>query len=430
MQKPTKEQLQKLYPNASADYISEHIDRKMLLIEAEDDIIAQIENLINQFQEQIVGVLLLPTGDKPKLIQAKIADMEFQLANIEVDSIIQLHEYSGYLYQWLLEKYFGDNPVQETGGEQQTQSSIARKKLVKQDIQKMVSQTVTRNQNISTSVNGALESLQSDISRLGASESVNLSDVKRAFNKAKSQIVNSTRSILQQSVYDAESNTNIYVSDDYDIVYYRVEILDSSICMNCMQVDGSINTTPLGLLHKNCRGIDVVLLKDLETGKYYDTNHQGYGYKMKTKSFEQKFESLSEKQKRRMLGKSNYELYATGKLSPDDFLSNGRQITNAEAKIKVELNGIKRAINTPQKATNLANSMEQLFNNKPIAKMTQEELLAYEKCLGLQRQLYENVPKKAYSKSKPMQSYIDAIDAKYDEINKVRNNRNKKKGVK
>lgn len=419
-QKPTKEQLRKMYPSASPEYISEHLDRKLLLIEAEDNVIVQLDKIVTQFQEQIVGILMLPTGDKPKLIQSKISDMEFQIANLEVDSIIQLHEYSGYLYQWLLEKYFGENPVQEVGGEQDT-SSVQRKKLVKQDVQKMVSQTVSRNQNISTSISGALKSLQSDINRLGASENINIADINRAFNNARRQMSSSTRSILQQSVYDAESNTNIYVSDDYQIVYYRVEVLDSAICMNCLQVDGSINDHPLGLLHKNCRGIDVILLKDLETGKYYDTAHKGYGHKLKTKTFEQKFESLSEKQKRNMLGKSNYEMYATGQLSPQDFLSNGRQITNAEAKIKVELNGLRSSINTPQKATNLANYMESMFN-KPIGKMTSEELLAYEKCLGLQRQLYENVPTKAYTKSKPKQSYIDAIDAKYDEINKLRQN--------
>lgn len=419
-QKPTKEQLRKMYPSASPEYISEHLDRKLLLIEAEDNVIVQLDKIVTQFQEQIVGILMLPTGDKPKLIQSKISDMEFQIANLEVDSIIQLHEYSGYLYQWLLEKYFGESPVQEMGGEQDT-SSVQRKKLVKQDVQKMVSQTVSRNQNISTSISGALKSLQSDINRLGASENINIADINRAFNNARRQMSSSTRSILQQSVYDAESNTNIYVSDDYQIVYYRVEVLDSAICMNCLQIDGSINDHPLGLLHKNCRGIDVILLKDLETGKYYDTAHKGYGHKLKTKTFEQKFESLSEKQKRSILGKSNYEMYATGQLSPQDFLSNGRQITNAEAKIKVELNGLRSSINTPQKATNLANYMESMFN-KPIGKMTSEELLAYEKCLGLQRQLYGNVPTKAYTKSKPKQSYIDAIDAKYDEINKLRQN--------
>lgn len=419
-QKPTKEQLRKMYPSASPEYISEYLDRKLLLIEAEDNVIVQLDKIVTQFQEQIVGILMLPTGDKPKLIQSKISDMEFQIANLEVDSIIQLHEYSGYLYQWLLEKYFGESPVQEMGGEQDT-SSVQRKKLVKQDVQKMVSQTVSRNQNISTSISGALKSLQSDINRLGASENINIADINRAFNNARRQMSSSTRSILQQSVYDAESNTNIYVSDDYQIVYYRVEVLDSAICMNCLQVDGSINDHPLGLLHKNCRGIDVILLKDLETGKYYDTAHKGYGHKLKTKTFEQKFESLSEKQKRSMLGKSNYEMYATGQLSPQDFLSNGRQITNAEAKIKVELNALRSSINTPQKATNLANYMESMFS-KPIGKMSSEELLAYEKCLGLQRQLYENVPTKAYTKSKPKQSYIDAIDAKYDEINKLRQN--------
>ena len=423
MQKPTEAQLQKMYPNASTEYISDNIDRKIALIQAEDSVIEQIDKLINQFQEQIIGVMLLQTVDKNKLVQSKLADLEFQIANIEVDAIVQLYETSGYLYQWLIEKYFGDVPTQEIGGEQNT--VVKRKKLIKRDIQKMVEHTVTRNQNIGSSVNGALKSLQNDIKTLNSG---NVNDINKAFKKVKSKVAESTRSVLQQVVYDAETNTNIHVSDNYQIVFYRVEVLDSDICMNCLQIDGSINNDRLGLLHKKCRGIDVALLKDLETGKYYDTSHKGYGHKLKTKTFEQKFESLSEKQKRRMLGKSNYELYSSGQLSASDFIANGRQITNAEAKIKSELNALRKSIDTPRKASNIANYMESMFG-KPISKMSSEELLAYEKCLGLQKQLYENVPKKAYPKSRPMQSYIDDIDAKYDEINKIRKIRNKK-GVK
>mgnify|MGYP000887482804 FL=1 len=63
---------------------------------------------------------------------------------------------------------------------------------------------------------------------------------------------------------------------------------------------------------------------------------------------------------------------------------------------------------------------------KPISKMSEAELLAYEKSIGIQKQIYENLPKKAFPKSKGLDSYISKIDAKYDAINKTRN---KKKGV-
>lgn len=421
IQKPTDKQLKMLYPNISTEYLSDCIDRKILLIEQEDEIISQVDVTLNSFKEQIVGILCLPSGDKQKLIQAKVNDLEYQLANIEIDAIIQLHETSGYLYEWLLDKYFA-TPIQEVGGEQTTNNSVSRKKLLKKDIQKIVSQTVSRGQNVSTSISGALKSFVNDINRSN-SKNVNVADVERAMSKLSRTVKDSTRSILQQSVFDAESNTQIYVSDKYDVVYYRVEVLDADICMSCMQIDGSINEKPLGLLHKNCRGMDVVLLRDIETGKYYDTDLKGYGHKLKTKTFEQKFESLSAKQKRQMLGKSNYELYSTGKLKPEDFLSNNRQITNAEAQLKVDLKGLRKEINTPQKATNIANYIEGMFGGKSLSSMSQSELLAYEKMLGVQRQLYENVPKSAYSKTRTKQSYIDAIDAKYDELNKIRQNK-------
>ena len=419
MRKPTVAELSVLYPSVNADYLNDYIDRKCLLIQQEDDVVEMTNALLNSFREQIIGVLYLPTEqNKAELIKQKVSDLEFQLANIEVDGAIQLHETSGYLYQWILDKWFGSDVTHEVGGEQKTDKSfVSRKAMLKSDIQKVISNTVSRNQNISTSISGALESFVSDINRLGSNVSV--ADVDRAMGRVRREVTQSTRSMLQQSVYDAERNTTITVSDDYQIVYYRVEVLDSNICMSCLEVDGSINDVPLGLLHKNCRGMDVILLRDLETGKYYDTSHHGYGHKMRTRTFEQKFEALSQKQKRQMLGKSNYELYTSGQLKANDFLSNGRQITNAEAKLKIDAKKLRAEINTPQKATNMARHIESLFT-KDLADMDSGELLAYEKMLGIQKQLYENVPAKVYSKSRPKQSYIDAIDAKYDEINKLR----------
>lgn len=416
MVKPSREQLKQLYPSVDTDYLSDHIDRKITLIDAEDKIVSDIQSLMDKFRNDISGVLYLPIGNREDLIKQKLADLEFQLADLEVDAIIQLHETSGYLYQWVLEKYFSEVPTKTIGGEQET--SVSRKNLLKQDIQKLVTQTVSRNQTISTSISGSLKSLSQDINRLSKQENINLKDVERAFNVATKDITNATRSILQQSVYDAELETNVDVDDQYIVKFYRVEVLDSAICMECMAIDGSINDNPLGLLHKNCRGIDVMILQDAETGKYYDVNGRGYGHKIRTRTFEQKFESLSERQKRQMLGKGNYNLYIDGKLKPSDFLSNGRQITNAEAKIRVELKTLRKDINTPSKATRIVNYIDGMFT-KPITQMDEQTLLAYEKCLGIQRQIYENVPNKAFTR-KTKQSYLDAIDAKYDELNKLR----------
>lgn len=416
MVKPTTEQLMQLYPKIDVEYLSNHIDRKLLLIEAEDDVVLQIQTLIEKFKTDVSGVLYLPIGNKEKIIKQKLDDLEFQIADIEIDAIIQLHETSGYLYQWILEKHFSNIPIKTIGGEQTT--AITRKNLLKQDIQKLVEKTIDRNQTISTSISGSLKSLRQDINRLNKQKEINIKDINRAFDTANKRITSSTRGILQQAVYDAESEIEIETDDKYISKYYRVEVLDTSICMTCMSLDGEINDTPIGLVHKNCRGIDILLLQDIETSKYYDINGKGYGHKLKTRTFEQKFNSLSAKQKRSMLGKNNYELYSKGKLKPNDFLSNGRQITNAEAQIKLELKRLRKDINTPNKATRLSNYIDNLFT-EPISLMDEQTLNAYEKCLGIQKQIYENVPNKAFT-GKTKQSYIDAIDAKYDEINKLR----------
>ena len=124
MQKPTVAELSKLYPNASVEYLNDYIDRKCLLIQQEDEIVAITDALLNSFREQIIGILYLPTGqNKVELMKQKVSDLELQLASVEVDGAIQLHETAGYLYQWILDKRFGSDVTQEVGGEQKTNKS-------------------------------------------------------------------------------------------------------------------------------------------------------------------------------------------------------------------------------------------------------------------------------------------------------------------
>lgn len=414
VKKPDVLTLKKLYPNINVDYLSSNIDRKLMLIKAEDEIINQLNMVMEEFKNQIF-ILASMAYDTSVLIAEKLKDLEFQIVNIEVDSIIHMHELSGYSFEWLIDRFYIASD--ETGGEQTASNvSVSRKNLVRQDISEMIQKTVSRGMNVSSVTQATLNSLQGDIGRFKSDDnSARYIPIKSAFDKASKELEITTRSVIQQSVYDAERDVNINVSNGYDIVYYRVEVLDSHICMNCMAVDGSINNKPLGLLHRNCRGIDVVLLRDVETGKYYDMDLNGYGHKLKTKSFESKFNSLSEKQKQRMLGKSNYDLFKSGKLNIDDFLVNGRSVTNTEANIIAQL---KSEVDTPRKATNLVKYMDGMFR-KPLSKMSNEELLAYEKCLAIQKRMYENVPNKAYGK-KTRDMYISEIDAKYDALNKIR----------
>ena len=380
--KPTMEQLKKAYPNIDVDYLSAHIDRKIALINAEDEVIKQLQALMDDFKAQVKFILQLQVGDKNKLIQDKLNDFNFQIASFELDSIIHIHEMAGYTYEWLINEYYGNVPIKEVAGEQQ--NVVTRKKLLKQSITEMVSNTVSRNGNIGSVTDGALKSLSNGI---GILENVDV-----LFNNASNEITNATRSVLQQSAFNAEQDVNIQAGEGYDIVYYRVEILDSKICMHCLQIDGSVNEKPIGVTHRNCRGIDVVLLRDVNTGKYYDTNLKGYGHKMRRRSFTAKFRDLNEQQKRRMLGKSNYELYVQGKLKPKDFLANGRQITNAEANIVAQLKGLKMAIDTPQKAGKMVEYMEGLFAGK----------------------------EGNFGKSKTKDYYIKTIEAKYAEVNALR----------
>lgn len=432
MVKPTLEQLTLLYPSISTDYLDNCVNRQLTLIQQEEENVNRADVIINRYSDAIINFInnLIQSKGKDKItyldrdlnIQQQIKDylnkMIVELVEYQVDVTINTYELSSILQAWILESQFTDNAYEEIGGEQKKlNASIKRNKITKNKASELL-----KSNNSTKNLDELLKSLESEIiqmynkwtnSKDGTPLSKVSSDIKNTFKNHSNKVKQNIKSLSQNVAYDAYNNVKITVSQDYQIVYYRVEILDSSICMSCMYVDGSINEKPLDQLHKNCRGIDVVLLRDLETGKYYDTDGHGYGHKLKTKSFESKFEKLSEKQKKRMLGKSNYELYSNGKLKIDDFISHGRQITKREADTKVALKGLKSKIQTPTIATRISNMLEKGIPS--IEDMNSKQLLEYEKILGYQKQLYDLVPKKNFT-GKTYQSYIDDIDAKHVKI--------------
>lgn len=438
MKIPTKEQLALLYPNIDPEYINDYITRQLYLIEMEKDKIGEVDAILNNALQLIVNKMneqvqsskrdyytpydYLNKKQFIESIQPIIEQLKVDLVEFEVDGLIQAHETSSTLYQWILEKYFVDNYVVEIGGEQKANpNKVTKKQLTKAKAQEIVGKTVSK-KTVGDTIDEVLNQFTTKINRLYDEWTTSKSDktplskavnqTKSAFKEVSDTIKRTTRKSTQQTVYDAVNDVDLTVSDDYEIVYYRVEVLDTDICLLCLNLDGQINNSPLGLVHMNCRGIDMLLLRDSD-GKYHDTNGKKVGHKMKTQSFETKFSKMSQKQQRYMLGKKNFEYFKKGKLAPNDFLSYDRKITVAEAEAKIAMKSLRSKITSPKIAGDIAKTLEQNFPS--IDTMDAKQLLSYEKVLGYQKQLYNLVPNKNFGK-KSKQEYIDSIDAKFVKV--------------
>lgn len=396
---PTKEQLSKIYKDINPEYVSKHINRKLYLIDTEYDIISKVKSLYDEYEQYLKLIDGLPAQNKQKLISEYEKSFKDKLFNIRLNGVIDIYNKSRNSYNDVV---FGEIPINETGGEQQ---HISKSLSIKQDIKNMVDNSLN---------NARTKPISKKYSKVDE------------LRLRKRQSVDSLSQLLQEISYFAEQNNVQYDIDNFQLVYYRVEILDTNICMNCLSYDAQFSDSPLGSLHRNCRGIDIPLFKSLNDGKYYDMDMRSYTNRIRTRSFEQKFNSMSKRQQRTMLGNKNFDLFSNGKLKANDFIVNGRQITNKEAELKVKAKALKSEVNTITKANKLVKEIDNMFK-KPISKMSEAELLAYEKSIGIQKQIYENLSKKAFPKSKGLDSYISKIDAKYDAINERKNKLRKEK---
>ena len=419
MIKPTAQQLKLLYPDINTNYISDYIDRQLVLIDIEQQNIYKVDAIMNAYMQRAVGLINIVFDDNSindyskqnkiiELLTSLVAELKTELCNIQVFGMLSMYETSSTLYKWILEKYFCDNVYYEYGGEQKkTTVKVTKKKFSKQKASDLMNTKIYGNP-LGINMDNYLDVILQSVKPFNQIKN----NIKKAFNTSTNNIKRDTAYAQQVIAYESMNDVE-FKADGFENVYYRIEVLDANICLLCMSADGKVNDKPLGRIHNNCRGIDILLLKD-KNGKYYDINLAGYGHKMKTQTLEKKFANLSNKQQCRMLGKTNYEYYSNGQLTINDFLNYNRQITKREADIKVSLNNIKNKIQTPNMATRIVNCLDKLFT-KNISEMDNEELLAYEKILGYQRQLYSFVPSINYGAT-TLQDYLNKIDKKYDKI--------------
>lgn len=191
--------------------------------------------------------------------------------------------------------------------------------------------------------------------------------------------------------------------------WQRVEVMDGHVCLECMFVDSTYNDKPLGLLHYNCRGMDIPVYYDKSGRRIYV---DGVKYSKRRLTFNERFDRLSKKQQMRLLGKGNYALYLSGKLRPDEFISYGSQITLGEAERHVALKSIRKYVKTPETAMQINAMLEEGFPK--ITRMNVEQLRAYEKVLGEQRKIISFVPKKNFTPEHTYADVVSELDQKYE----------------
>ena len=426
MKIPSKEELEKLYPLIDVDYLMNFINRQLFLIGMEDSLIKILKSILTKRKKSIIlDIYSFANRHKIEKINDK-GYLKQEFANIVKSNLDKLNtELIEFYADALLQSYISSLDTyylmfdNEVAGEQakERKVNIGRAKAI------MEKSEARKTKQILSDLNNEIDKLYNKwiYSEKGTSIYNAINQVDELLDLVSSKIEDTSKASIQQVVYDAIDDIELNIDEKYKLVYQRVEVIDSSVCLLCYFYNGEIIDKPYMQVHKGCRGIDVPLLFEEKSGKYFDLNHLDYGRTIKTKSFEDRFEKLSNSEQQRMLGKKSYELYKNGELEINDFIDYGRKITYQEAQAKADVKNSSVKFHSVEDVQSILKSTEDKL--PPLKKMSVKELNEYQKILGFQKQLYDLVPKDRFKKVSK-QSYIDNIDEKVRKIQEERRLRN------
>lgn len=424
-------------------YLETAVENKKRVIAFENQCVNDVNTLLDGFEQELVALInsfvqsrgrnILNLSDRArrenftKELKAITAKMQEALMTKEVEATVQVYELAVSDQYDLLQTYLellSETPVNGVmvvqGGEQATSGDkgLKRPKVTPEKAKSLVTKRrvkKTIDQRISSAISDFEEEFlqvfdQSTNSKAGTSSVEVINRMRKSLErKVRKQAEFSMRSGIQtteETAYEDIWNENEWVRPTE---FQRVEVLDGHVCLECMFVDTTYNEKPLGLLHYNCRGIDIPIYYDKKGNRIHV---DGVKYSRRRLSFDERFARLSKKQQQRMLGKGKYALYQGGKLKPSEFLSFGSQMTLAESERHVALKSIRRYIKTPDIAVKVNNLLE--AGLPPITKMNEEQLRQYENILGEQRKVLSFVPKKNFPKDKTYSDYVSELEEKLE----------------
>lgn len=422
-------------------YLESAVENKKRVIAFENQCVAEVNTLLDSFEQELVAMInsfVQQRGkndfnlrDKQrreafiKYMKAITSKMQEALMAKEAEATIQVYELASRdqfdlirTYLELLSENSVNGVMVQFGGEQTTNGdngltkpkvtvdkakSLVTSRRVKKTIDERISLAISDFEDEFMQVFDASTNLKSPTSSVDVIAKMR----KSLERKVRKQAEFSMRSGIQtteEQAYEDIWNANEWVKPTE---FQRVEVLDGHVCLECMFVDTTYNEKPLGLLHYNCRGIDIPVYYDKKGNRIHV---DGVKYSRRRLSFDERFDRLPKKEQQRMLGKGKFALYQDGKLKPSEFISFGSSMTLSEAERHVALKSIRRYIKTPDIATRINGLLE--AGLPPVTRMNEEQLRQYENILGEQKKVLSFVPKKNFPKDHTYFDYVSELEEK------------------
>lgn len=424
-------------------YLTSAIENKQRVIAFEDSCVDDVKSILDKFEADLTAMIntfiqsrgrnvfkLSDRADREAFVSAMkaiTAQMQEALLEKEIEVTVQTYEMVVNDQIWLLQDYLDSLSEQAVGavkvtqgGEQATngENSLKKPRLTADKAKSLVSSRRVK-KTVDERITNAVKEFEVEFmqafddstnSNTGTSSIEVIEKMRKSLErKVRKQAEFSMRSGIQS--IEETAYMDVWHENDWvrPTEFQRVEVLDGHVCLECMFVDTTYNDKPLGLLHYNCRGMDIPI--------YYDSKGRrihvdGIKYSRRRLTFDERFARLTQKEQRRMLGKGKFALYKDGKLKPSEFLSYGNSLTLKEAERHVALKSIRKYIKTPDAAEKVMGMLEEGFPK--VTRMNLEQLKAYESVVGEQRKIISFVPKKNFSKDKSYGDYVSDLDQKME----------------
>jgi hypothetical protein len=424
--KLTKRNLMKRYPEADEDFLVMMVENKLYMNKYHKSRLKELQYIIDEYFNKVYGVfrrylisqkrdyfILNDIHAKKKLLvdcKTILNNMKDEVEKYYIETISQTYNYQRLYALWMLDVKVGDKnyskpkplgEMKEIGGEIK-KSLVDDPGFSKSKLNEILSKSIigkTFSERLDEGFEKGLDGISKSMDYATMSDK---DGVGKEYNKflinVRTKLTRSVQSAckraLAMGIEDAEDvgSGDVFARNNYaSRKYQRVEILDGFTCIVCAGVDGDTYKEPLGLIHPNCRGIDVPCKLDENGNVVYRKGISGA--RRRSDSFDRWFNDLSEKDKRRVLGAGKYDKWKSGNLSINTIVNGARAKTLSEINNAEEITGLKSKFEHDYDvAVNAISKLKSYLPQKDISKMADtKEINAYEKFISQKEAIYRNM---------------------------------------
>lgn len=403
----SRKQLKKLYPDADENYLMLMLDGKIYsynyMLARKKEIYDEFDKYYTLIYNVFANYLISKKRDyfttndyaninkkvKRKIVNV-ITDFYTWVSRHFVESMSEFYNYKILYDLWMF----------EVVGEKFVAGEMSRSF----DSNK-VSKLLNRKQygygyvdRLEQSISLSNDEVDSIIRGITTKDNATLEDVKRLMNRRlkkhiAGKMANAESIGLEDIDIFAESEAyeNIDINSAFGGSWVRVEILDRKTCITCASIDGKVSKMRYGSIHPNCRGVDVPCkLSDDKVNRLKDKLNRE---SKRIQNFDSWFSKLSEKDKKRVLGKKKYLQYKSGKKDIHQLVKSIR-VDGIKTVKSADISKLpKSLVNNP--IVTATRQLKYEYSRLPVKKIenisTIDEYKSYERYLGKKELLYRNL---------------------------------------